>query len=100
MSVDRRPAERWLSNADQAQRSARELIAFICEHLQHLRKVDRARRMETAIGRFRGMLDAGEKLTPNQLSYVEAIYEKTMEGAGLPAARTHRDQRPRGLRYG
>ena len=100
MSVDRRPADRWLSNADQAQRSARELVKFVCEHLQHLRKVDRGRRMEIAVTRFQGILEAGEKLTPNQLSYVDAIYEKTMQGANMPSVPAHRDLRPKRLRFG
>ena len=34
---------------------------------------------------FEDRLKRGEELTPNQLSYIDGIYESVMKGMGLPS---------------
>jgi hypothetical protein len=100
MSVDRKPADRFFSNAEQAERTARHLSDFIQDNLVHLRKVDNSGRMEKAAKSFHTLLVNREKLTPGQLSFLEAIYEKTIRGAGFPAIETHHDKRKSSMRFG
>jgi hypothetical protein len=97
MSVDRKPADRFFSNAEQAQRTALHLAEFIATNIHHLRKVDKAGRMEEAANSFRATLKNGERLTPNQYSYLEAIYEKTLGAAGFDSVNTHHDMLRKGI---
>ncbi|MEW6511859.1 MAG: hypothetical protein AB1428_12985 [Bacteroidota bacterium] len=92
--------DRFSSNAAQAQRTARHLSDFIQTNLHHLRKVDRTGKLEKDAASFHARLQRGEELTGNQLSYLEALYEKTMAGAGFPSVDTHHDKRPRSLKFG
>jgi hypothetical protein len=34
---------------------------------------------------FKAMAEAGKKFSPNQMNYIEGLYEKCMEGAGFGA---------------
>jgi hypothetical protein len=98
MSVDRKPSDRFFSNAEQAQRTALHLAEFIATNIHYLRKVDKTGKMEHAANSFRAMLKNGERLTPNQYSYQEAIYEKLLKAAGFDSVNTHHDKRPKGIR--
>lgn len=89
----------WQSNGPQAQRSARELLRFIAANMEHLRAVDKDGSKEKAVRDLQLMVDQGETFTPNQLSYIEGLYEKTMEGLGFGSCNVHSDRRKRSLRY-
>jgi hypothetical protein len=99
MSVDRKPADRFFSNAEQAERTARHLSDFIQDNIVYLRRVDKTGRMEKAAKSFHVLLVNREKLTPGQLSFLESIYESTMKGLGFPAAPVHSDRKRKSLRY-
>jgi hypothetical protein len=98
--MNRLPHDRYASNAEQAQRTAKHLCDFIAKNLHHLRKVDRRGKMEGAVEKFSKILDSGQVLTPGQYSYLEGIYEKCMAGAGYESAPVHSDRKPRKLRFG
>jgi hypothetical protein len=90
-----------IQEEERALKTARMQLEFILANLVHLRKVDRGQKREIAAVRFNEMVERGEELTPNQLSYVDGIYEKTMAGAGMDACDLHVDKKRRtALRYG
>jgi hypothetical protein len=43
--------------------------------------------MEVAAKSFSAMIKRGEQLTPNQMSYVDGIYERVMDNLGFGGAK-------------
>jgi hypothetical protein len=80
--------------------SAQIQIDFVLANLQHLRKVDKNQRMETAVLNFEDILKGGDMLTPGQFSYLDGIFEKTWKGANYESVNVHADKKRKGLRYG
>jgi hypothetical protein len=80
---------------DLAQRLAKDKIRFVNENLRYLRKGDRKGKHEKALRQFTNMAERNERFSPNQLSYVDGLYEKTMKGAGLPSVGQKFDVRKR-----
>lgn len=93
--MTRLPVDRYANDRLQAVRSAKHQLEFILLNIVDLRKVDRQGKMEKAVNSFHGKLFGGHELTPAQYSYLDAIYERTMEGKGLGGVRTHHDPGPR-----
>ena len=77
----------------QAQRSAAEKLRFIISNLQHLRKVDNKGKTEKSMKDFARIVAAGQRLTPNQMSYVDSAYEMVMRGAGFESVELHSDRK-------
>ena len=48
-------------------------------------------KMEKAALEFLHLVNNNSKLTPNQLSFLDAIYENTMKGIGFPSCPTKHD---------
>ena len=89
--MSRLPFDRYASDRDQAKRSALHQADFIIAHLPDLRRVDRCGKSEGAAKRFGRILRDGDSLTPNQYSYLDAIYEKVMLAVGLGSVPVHHD---------
>ena len=81
----------------QAQRSARANLQFILSNKKHLLKVKGG---EKLIQAAENMSRWKEDLTPNQISFIESIYEKTFAGAGFESCELHIDRKRKGLRFG
>src|SRR5690242_14260020 len=75
-------------------------IRFIRDNLHHLRKIDKGGAMERTAQDFIDRHAAGEVFTPNQMNYVEGLYEKCWKGAGYGSVGLHADKKRRGIRYG
>jgi hypothetical protein len=88
---------RYYRNNHQAPRTALHLADFIIDNVEALRRKDSTGNMEEAVTAFRMRLKNGETLSPNQYSYLEAIYESTLKGMGLESVPTHHD--PGARRY-
>lgn len=90
-----RVPERYYRNDRQAARTALHLADFVIDNVGALRLKDRTGSMEEAVTAFRLRLKNGETLSPNQYSYLEHIYEKTMGAIGLESVNVHHDPGPR-----
>jgi hypothetical protein len=85
----------------QANVSAGECLNIILSNLEKLRLKDRGGKMEKAAVEFDALLKQGQTLTPNQLNYLNGIYERVFDNAGFGGAgNIHKGQRRRALRYG
>lgn len=93
------PERTFFRNHEQAQNTAREQLKIICANLSKLTGKTGAK-MKEAARSFRSMVERNEKFTPNQLSYIDGIYEKVMAGAGFDAVSVHVDKKKKGLRFG
>lgn len=76
MGVDR-VRDPFARNKDQALETAKIQLEFILDNVEHLRKVDKGSKMETAATDFEKQLKDGIPFTPGQYSYIDGIYEKT-----------------------
>jgi hypothetical protein len=89
----------YSSDKEQAQNTARIQIEFCIVNIEFLRKVDRKKKMENSLISFSQMLKIKEPFTPNQLNYIDGIYEATMKGFNLPSIGLHIAKKKKGLRY-
>lgn len=91
--------EPYYNNASQVQRQARELVKFILSNEGTLRTVSNGLKWMEIVTEFKERLDAGERLSPNQLAYLDGIYEKVVGAlTGLPSVPVTHDpgaRRPR-----
>ena len=71
--------------------NTRYKLTFIIQNKLALRKVDKSGKMEKAALEFLHLVNNNSKLTPNQLSFLDAIYENTMKGIGFPSCPTKHD---------
>lgn len=98
MPLDRISDCRFASDKDLAQRTAREQLKFILANKDKLLKAKNGKKYLTVAISFDQMRD---NLTPNQLSYVDSIYEKTMGAAGFESFKpTYKPNTKTLLRYG
>lgn len=81
-----------------AQRSAKEQLDLIMKDRYVLLNVRGGREKMEAAEQFHQAIQRGEKLTPNQLSFVDAIYEAMWRGKGFDSARSTFKPR-KGLRF-
>ncbi len=86
-------------NHAQAQRSAREQLRIILANADKLKRAKKGAQMLEAATSFEDILARGGRLTPNQLSYVDGIYEQVMKCAGFDSVGLHTDRKRKGLRY-
>jgi hypothetical protein len=98
--VDRKPADRFSSDKDQADASLKAQLEFILANVDRLQAIDQGRRMERAARSFKVLLDAGEDLTPRQRAYSESMYEQVMKVCGFQGVDRHIDKKRRGLKFG
>lgn len=88
---------RFVNDKEQAQRSAREQLKIIMANKEKLLSVRNGQRHLLAAIQFS---ETKEEFTPNQLAYIENIYEKIWKGAGFESVDRHIDKKKKGLRYG
>lgn len=67
-----------------SQRGGIEQIKFIDSQFQAFKKAATDKDVE-AFYQFRNMYLTKQKFSDNQLSYIDGLYEKTMNGLGLPS---------------
>lgn len=89
----------YSNDKERAQNTARIQIEFCVPNIKSLRTVDRNKKMEFALISFIMMLQNNEPFTPNQLNYIDGIYEATMKGFNLPSFGLHIAKKKKGLRY-
>lgn len=82
---------------EQAQRSAEEKLKIIMSNLEHLEKVRKGKEYCEKARQFNDFVQKGIKLSPNQLSFVDGLYEKMMKGAGYESCNLHIDKKRRGI---
>jgi hypothetical protein len=94
--------DRFSSDRSSANNALKTMLTIIHANIHHLQKVDRNGKMEEAARDFHKRIVEGNDtdVSPKVRAYIESIYEKTMEGAALPAVRTHIDKKRRGLKFG
>jgi hypothetical protein len=71
---------RFASDKGQAQRSAREQLKFIMANREKLLRIFNGRKLMMTADGFN---EFKEPFTDNQLSYIDAIYERTMKACGF-----------------
>ena len=82
-----------------AQRSAKYQLEIIMANLNSLGNVRGGDKLVTAARGFNAIIQRKEKLTPNQLSFVESIYEKVFEAKGFESCKVHHDKKRKDLRF-
>ncbi|MBS3945294.1 MAG: hypothetical protein KGZ42_07345 [Melioribacter sp.] len=98
MPLDRISDCRFASDKVQAQRSAREQLKFILVNKEKLLRAKNGKKYLIVAISFDQIK---EDLTPNQLSYVDSIYEMTMGAAGYESFKpTYKPNKRTFLRYG
>jgi hypothetical protein len=82
--------EKKFVNEEVAQRAAKIQIEFVNKNIKafciHASDVDKK-----ALNDFSNMLVKLSKFSPNQLSYIEGLYEKTMRGLGFQSVPVKHD---------
>ena len=78
-----------------AMKTARVQVEFIATNIHYLQRVDTTGKHERSFREFKRLVECGTLLTPNQLNYLDGIYEKVMAGAGLPSVPIHHDNNKR-----
>jgi len=82
-----------------AQNSAKIQLEFCRLNVEYLRKVDRNSKMGKALTSFEEMRKRNESFSPNQLKYIDGIYEAIWKGSDFPSVPMHIDKKKKGLRY-
>lgn len=89
----------YSNDKNRAQNTAKIQINFCVTNINSLRTVDHKNKMETALVSFTKMVKNNEPFSPNQLNYIDGIYEATMKGFNLPSFGLHIAKKKKGLRY-
>lgn len=79
---------RYFSDKDRAQKTAKIQIEFIQKQ-----KITLKPKLQEALQGFSDMIKRNEQFTPNQLSFIDGIYEKAMEKLGFESVKTKHDIR-------
>jgi hypothetical protein len=83
-----------------AMRTVKAQLQFISRYETQLSRIDKGGKMMEAYSSFKNLTDRGETLTPNQMSYVDGIYEKVFKALGLPSISVKQEKRhPAKLRF-
>jgi hypothetical protein len=85
MPLDRVNDCRFLNDNKSAQRGAREQLKFILANGDKLLRLLNGKKYLITARDFQNMK---EDFTPNQLSYIDTIYEKTMKACGFDSFTT------------
>jgi len=89
----------YSSDKELSQYSAIKTLDLCNKLIEHLRKIDKKKKLENILISFNEMVRIHEPFTPNQLSLIDGIYEATMKGLNLPSVAPHIDKKKKGLRY-
>lgn len=95
----RMDSTRFDHGQEQAQKSAKAMLEIIIANLKHLSKVRNGSDLCSKAKLFNIKVSRNEKLSPNELSFVEGIYEKMWKGAGFESCNLHIDKKRKGLRF-
>lgn len=91
MALDKVTNTRFASDKDQAQRGAKEQLKIILANKTKLLKTRNGKKLLDVANSFSKSKVA---FSPKQLSFIDSIYEKTMQGAGFesfsPTFKPHR----------
>lgn len=82
-----------------AQKTAKIQLEMILSNKHHLIKVRNGAKYFNTASQLNELLKRGIKLTPNQLSLVDGIYERIWKGAGFESCDLHVDKKKKGLRF-
>ena len=82
-----------------AQRTAKQQLKIIVANILSLSGVRGGDKLIKAARSFYDMTERKEKLSPNQLSFVDNIYEKLMASKGFESCNLHIDRKRKGLRF-
>lgn len=80
MALNKVNNSRFASDNDQAQRGAKQQLNFVLANKAKLLKVRNGEKLLAVANSFNRSKVA---FSPKQLSFIDAIYEKTMQGAGF-----------------
>jgi hypothetical protein len=80
MAFNKATGSRFAKDVDQAQRGAKEQLKIILSNKSKLLKVRNGEKLLTIANSFNRSKTA---FSPKQLSFIDSIYEKTMQGAGF-----------------
>lgn len=81
MALTKTPDARFVNDKEQSERSARAQLEFILANKTSLMKIMNGRKYAMTADE---LSNNKEKLTDNQKSYVDVIYERTMKSLHLP----------------
>jgi len=81
MALTKTPDARFANDKEQSERSARAQLEFILANKASLMKIINGRKYAMTADE---LSSNKEKLTDNQKSYIDVIYEKVMKSLGLP----------------
>jgi len=84
---------------EQAQKSAKSQLEIIMANISALARVRGGEKLIKAAREFNSIVQRNEKLTANQLSFCENIYEKIWASKGFEACNLHIDKKRKGLRF-
>lgn len=84
---------------DLAQRTAKEQLNIVIANISSLTKVRGGQKLIDAARSFHSIVQREEKLTPNQISFVDNIYERLMASKGFESCSLHIDKKRKGLRF-
>lgn len=84
--------DNFYDGRDTAISSARDNLAFILENEKNLLKLRNGKRHIQAARSFWDIIRRGGMLTPNQLSYIDGIYEMVWKGKGYESVQLHSDR--------
>ncbi len=82
-----------------AQRTAKEQIKFVMANLKYLDKLRNGSNLCNTARQFSNFIERGVRLSPNQLSFVDGLYEKVFKAAGYGSVNLHVDKKRKGLRF-
>lgn len=82
---------RYASDKERSQNTARIQIQFISQNKKHLSKLRNSKKLIAAVEDFEAISKKNGSFTPNQMSYIDAIYEKVFKGAGFESVPTKHD---------
>lgn len=82
-----------------AQKTAKVQLEFIAANYDKLGRLKNGERLVEAAKQFNQFIEAGVKLTPNQISFCDSIYEKVFKAAGFESCGLHIDKKKKGLRF-
>jgi len=82
-----------------AQRTAKEQLKIVVVNIESLYKVRGGDKLVSAAKSFYAITERNEKLTPNQISFVDNIYEKLFASKGFESCNLHIDKKRKGLRF-
>lgn len=84
MPVDRLKTDRYSSDKSRAQSSARANIQIVISNINRLKR-------DKDIRAAKSFYSQKEPYTPNQMSYIESLYEKVFAGANYSSCSTKHD---------